>query len=189
MAFPDYVPLPWLPVTYVDAARLLTAGLIGYLGLLLLIRPRIGAEDASTAILPSEPAVLAPQGPPARLLLVATYLLGVVFLSTRVTERYYTFGLAFLAVCAPILPKPKLWPAYGAMTVSALVAMYGSLAQIGAWYPELLPRLVPESHRLNALALHLYTSDVWISVFSTLTLLVVVLLLISVRRVGTTAPQ
>lgn len=189
MAFPDYVPLPWLPVTYVDAARLLTAGLIGYLGLLLLTRPRIGAEDASIAILPSEPAVLAPQGPPARLLLVATYLLGVVFLSTRVTARYYTFGLAFLAVCAPILPNPKLWLAYGAMTVSALVAMYGSLAQIGAWYPGLLPRLVPESHPLNALALHLYTSDVWISVFSTLTLLVVVLLLISVRRAGTTAPQ
>ena len=183
MAFPDHVPLPWVPVSYVDAARLLTAGLIGYLGFLLLKRRWIGAEDASTDLL-GEPVVPAPQDTQARLLVVATYLVGVIFLSTRVTERYYTFGLAFLAIGAPILRGQTLWLAYGAITVSALVAMYGSLVQIGTWYPGSLPRLAQESYPFNALALHLYTSDVWISVFSVLTLLAVVLLLLSVGKVG-----
>ncbi len=176
MAYPDYVALPGLPLTYVAAARLLTAGLTVYVGALLF--RRLWARPAS-----SSDRVL--QGTPARLLLVATFLLGVVFLSTRVTERYYTFGLAFLTICAPLLRRPGAWLSFGALTASALVALYGYLVQIGVWYPGLMPRLIPEGHPVNALALRLYTSDGWISVFSLLTLLAIAWLLVSVHAVDT----
>ncbi len=179
MAFPDYVRLPWLPVSPVDVARLLAVGLVGYLGFLLLkssqpVRTAVAEERPSNIVVIPSIAL--------KLLLVAAYFLGLVFISTRITARYYVFGLAFLATGASIFPGRLPWLAYCAVTVSVLVGMYGSMVQISEWYPGLLPEFAAEGHLLNALALRLYVSDGWISAFSALILLAVIALLISVRR-------
>lgn len=179
MAFPDYVRLPWLPVTSADAAHLLAVGLVGYLGFLLLmssrpVRMAVAGERPNNIAL--NPSIF------FKLLLAATYFLGLVFISTRITARYYVFGLAFLAAGASVSPGRLPWLAYCAASVSALAGMYGSMVQISEWYPGLLPEFAAEGHFLNALALRLYVSDGWISAFSALILLAVIALLISVRR-------
>jgi len=180
MAFPDYVRLPWSSLSYLDTARVLSVGLVGYLGLLLFKRRQRDSMGLRSERR-NNPTVLVPLIS-QQLLLVAAYLLGLVFLSTRITARYYTFGLAFLALAVPIYPGRLPWLAYCAASVSALVGMYGLMVQVSEWYPGLLPEFAAGRCYLNALVLHLYTSDGWISTFSALNLLAVIALLVSTHN-------
>lgn len=179
MAFPDYARLPWLSFSSLDAARMLTAALVGYVGVLLFKMSHGNSvavvNEGSTNQVVADPAIS------LQLLLVATYLLGLVFVSTRITGRYYSFGLAFLAVGAATYPGRLPLLAYCATSVSALVGMYGLMVQVGEWYPGLLPEFAVGTHFLNVLVLRLYTSDGWISAFSALILLAMSALVFSVH--------
>lgn len=92
-------------------------------------------------------------------LVLALGMLAELLLPTRSIARYLVFPLIFALVAAGGAQIKAAWFVVGALTLTSLVGMYGSVASGLESSAFLAPRLAPANNPLSALALHVFRSD------------------------------
>jgi len=98
---------------------------------------------------------------------LAFVMVAELVLPTRSISRYLIFPLVF-ALAASSRPRASTVFVAAALTVTALVGMYGSVASGLQQAPVLAPRLAPDNNPVSAAALWLFRADLMITIGSVL---------------------
>ncbi|MEX1195975.1 MAG: hypothetical protein WD904_12290 [Dehalococcoidia bacterium] len=96
-------------------------------------------------------------------LVVAVVFALELFLPTQTLSRYYVFALVFAAIG---LAGPSRWPcaaAVVALTITAFVGQYGSLALVLQDFPQHAGHLAPQNNALSRMMSGLFTSNGFIT--------------------------
>jgi hypothetical protein len=101
-------------------------------------------------------------------LVLAFVTLAELVLPTRAIARYLVFPLVFAIVGTRSLSPKAVWLVVAAITTTALIGMYGSVASGFESAPSLSPALAPANNPISAAALALFRSDVVITLGSLL---------------------
>lgn len=161
MWYSDYLPIPYLGISY------LLAGEILFVSVALIL-----------AYLATKRGAKFPGG--AALLLAVLMIASTTFL-TKTTARYVFFGVAYLLVSYNVVGRRTKWLVIGLLTFTSVFAMHGLLvAYTGDWmkiYPAMSPSIP-----LNGFILPLYLSDSGITVMILLNLFAFLLILAQTIR-------
>jgi hypothetical protein len=160
--YPDDVPA-FAGMSYHSLANLLFAvSVLGLLGWLLIRRKAVASS------------------PHLIFLAVALVFLIELVLPTRVVSRYFLFPMVF-AIFG--LTGPSRWLAglvVASLSLTTLVGSYGSMALVLEDFPVHAPELAPETNAVSAAALHLFRSDIFITVAASLNVLSLIAVTVAV---------
>jgi hypothetical protein len=138
------------PLSYHQIGLFVFLAVIGALAVWLLTSRRVGKE------------------PGLIFLVLALATLAELVLPTRAIARYLIFPLVFALAGSCRAPPKTVWFVVGALTLTSLIGMYGSVASGLESAPALAPRLAPSNNAISHAALQLFRSDVVITLGSLL---------------------
>ena len=100
---------------------------------------------------------------------------------TKVTARYWIFGVAYLILSVGIISSKVKWPVIATVTFTSVFAMQGLLVYYTGYWLQLYPAMSPNIP-INGLILSLYQSDVIITEMILLNLLVFIVIFAETLR-------
>lgn len=139
---PDFLPSPFFGISYLLAGEILFCAFALVL-IILVVKNHVRLAGSAPLVL-------------AILMFASTMFL------TKVTARYWIFGVAYLILSVGIISGKIKWPVIATATFTSVFAMQGLLVYYTGYWLQLYPTMSP-SIPINGLILSLYQSDIIIS--------------------------